>query len=70
MEQAQDECPAHLWSIDAKRGLIAEGRWGTIKSYLNRFVAYCGILGRKAQSSVTRLNDLKSKSLQGYHQYR
>jgi len=33
-------------------------------------VAYCGIVGREAQSSVTRLNDLESKSLQGYQQYR
>ena len=33
-------------------------------------MAYCGIVGREAQSSVSRLNDLESKSLQGYQQYR
>lgn len=58
------------WEVDVKRGSITEGRWGTIKSQLNHFVAYCGIVGRSERSSVTRLSDLESKSLQGYQQYR
>ncbi|MDZ7643232.1 MAG: tyrosine-type recombinase/integrase [Woeseiaceae bacterium] len=49
---------------------LLRGAGGTIKSQLNHFVAYCGIVGRKAQSSVTRLSDLESKSLQGYQQFR
>ncbi len=40
------------------------------KSQLNHFVAYCGIVGRESNSSVSRLSDLESKSLQGYQQYR
>ena len=70
VQQAEDEYLAHRWNVDVKRGSITEGRWATIKSHLNHFVAYCGIVGREAQSSVTRLNDLESKSLQGYQQYR
>jgi hypothetical protein len=70
VQQAEDEYLAHRWNVDVKRGSITEGRWATIKSHLNHFVAYCGIVGREAQSSVTRLNDLESKSLQGYHPYR
>ena len=70
VQQAEDEYLAHRWNVDVKRGSIIEGRWATIKSHLNHFVAYCGIVGREAQSSVTRLNDLESKSLQGYQQYR
>lgn len=70
VQQAEDEYLAHRWNVDVKRGSITEGRWATIKSHLNHFVAYCGIVGRKAHSSVTRLNDLESKSLQGYQQYR
>ena len=66
VQQAADEYLAHRWNVDVKRGSITEGRWATIKSHLNHFVAYCGIVGREAQSSVTRLNDLESKSLQGY----
>ena len=70
VQQAEDEYLAHRWNVDVKRGSITEGRWATIKSHLNHFVAYCGIVGREAQSSVTRLNDLEGKSLQGYQQYR
>jgi len=70
VQQAEDEYLAHRWNVDVKRGSITEGRWATIKSHLNHFVAYCGIVGREAHSSVTRLNDLESKSLQGYQQYR
>ena len=54
MQQAEDEYLALRWNVDVKRGSITEGRWGTIKSHLNHFVAYCGIVGREAQSSVTR----------------
>ena len=70
VQQAEDEYLAHRWNVDVKRGSITKGRWATIKSHLNHFVAYCGIVGREAHSSVTRLNDLESKSLQGYQQYR
>jgi hypothetical protein len=70
VQQAEDEYLAHRWNVDVKRGSITEGRWATIKSHLNHFVAYCAIVGREAQSSVTRLNDLESKSLQGYQHYR
>ena len=70
VQQAADEYLKHRWDVDVKRGSITEGRWGTIKSQLNHFVAYCGIVGRESNSSVTRLSDLESKSLRGYQQYR
>ena len=70
VQQAAEEYLQYRWDVDVKRGSITEGRWGTVKSQLNHFVAYCGIVGRSEQSSVTRLNDLESKSLQGYQQYR
>ncbi len=70
VQQAAEEYLKHRWEVDVKRGSITEGRWGTIKSQLNHFVAYCGIVGRSERSSVTRLSDLESKSLQGYQQYR
>jgi hypothetical protein len=69
VQQAADEYLKHRWDVDVKRGSITEGRWGTIKSQLNHFVAYCGIVGRESNSSVTRLSDLESKSLQGYQQF-
>ena len=69
VQQAAEEYLKHRWEVDVKRGSITEGRWGTIKSQLNHFVAYCGIVGRSERSSVTRLSDLESKSLQGYQQY-
>jgi integrase len=70
VSQAVKEYLDYRWDIDVKRGSITEGRWGTIKSHLNHYVAYCGIVGRESQSSVTRLSDLERKSLQGYQQYR
>ena len=70
VQQAAEEYLKHRWDVDVKRGSITEGRWGTIKSQLNHFAAYCGIVGREANNSVTRLSDLESKSLQGYQQYR
>jgi hypothetical protein len=70
VQQAAEEYLKHRWEGDVKRGSITEGRRGTIKSQLNHFVAYCGIVGRSERSSVTRLSDLESKSLQGYQQYR
>jgi hypothetical protein len=70
VQQAAEGYLKHRWEVDVKRGSITEGRWSTIKSQLNHFVAYCGIVGRQAQSGVTRLSDLESKSLQGYQQYR
>ena len=66
VQQAAEDYLKHRWEVDVKRGSITEGRWGTIKSQLNHFVAYCGIVGRSERSSVTRLSDLESKSLQGY----
>ena len=70
VQQAAEEYLKHRWEVDVKRGSITEGRWGTIKSQLNHFVAYYGIVGRSERSSVTRLSDLESKSLQGHQQYR
>lgn len=70
VHQTAEDYLKYRWEVDVKRGSITEGRWGTIKSQLNHFVAYCGIVGREAQSSVTRLSDLESKSLQGYQQFR
>ena len=54
VQQAEDEYLAHRWNVDVKRGSITEGRWATIKSHLNHFVAYCGIVGREAQSSYRK----------------
>jgi integrase len=70
VQQAAEEYLKHRWEVDVKRGSITEGRWGTVKSHLNHFVAYCGIVARSERSSVARLSDLESKSLQGYQQYR
>ena len=62
VQQAAEEYLKHRWEVDVKRGSITEGRWGTIKSQLNYFVAYCGIVGRSERSSVTRLSDLRAKA--------
>ena len=70
VQQAAEEYLQYRWDVDVKRGSITKGSWGTVKSQMNHFVTYCGIVGRSEQSSVTRLNDLESKSLQGYQQYR
>jgi integrase len=70
VQEAVEGYLKHRWDVDVLRGSITEGRWGTIKSQLQHFVAYCGIVGRNDKSSVTRLSDLESKSLQGYQQYR
>ena len=69
VQQAAEEYLQYRWDVEVKRGSITEGRWGTVKSQLNHFFAYCGIVGRSEQSSVTRLNDLESKSLQGHQHY-
>lgn len=70
IQQAVDEYIKHRQDLDVQRGSITEGRLTTIKSQLKHFVSYSGIVGREAQSAVTRLNDLESRSLQGYQQYR
>ena len=54
VQQAAEDYLKHRWEVDVKRGSITEGRWGTIKSQLNHFVAYCGIVGRSERSSITR----------------
>lgn len=51
-----------------KRGSITEGRWALLK--LSLIILWQGIVGREANTSVTRLCDLESKSPQGYQQYR
>ena len=43
VQQAAEEYLKHCWEVDGKQGFITEGRWGTIKSQLNHFVAYCGM---------------------------
>jgi hypothetical protein len=52
LQHAAEDYLKHRWEVDVKRGSITEGRWGTIKSQLNHFVAYCGIVGRSERSSV------------------
>ncbi len=51
VQQAAEEYLKHRWDVDVKRGSITEGRWGTIKSQLNHFVAYCGIVGRASEAA-------------------
>lgn len=70
VQQVADDYVQHRMDVDVKRKAITEGRLRTIKTQLRHFVAYCGIVGKDGSSSVTRLSDLETKSLQGYQQYR
>ena len=70
MQQAAEEYLEHRWAVDVKRGSITgRGAGGHHQVAAESLVAYCGIVGRM-RSSVTRLSDLESKSLQSYQQYR